>query len=127
MLAEPDAVAFLLEAARNRTPAADEAEHAKLVACDVPGLALALTQAAGFIDKYRITFAEYRKRWHANIAAVTAWHDPKTMSYGPCSRNSVSFFFLFRQIFSLERRITMRYHGWQTPPGVPHVVERSLR
>ena len=46
-----------------------------MLASDVDGLALALTQAAGFIEKYRISFGEYRQRWQANIAKVSAWHD----------------------------------------------------
>jgi tetratricopeptide (TPR) repeat protein len=81
VLTKEPAVAFLLEAAVNRADAGDDAEQAGLIWDDVDGLALALTQAAGYIDKYRISFAAYRKRWQQNVATVAAWHDPRTMTY----------------------------------------------
>src|SRR5207249_2406570 len=58
VLAVDDAVAYLLEAAYLRERIAGEESDARLLAGDVDGLALALTQAAGFIDKYRIAFGE---------------------------------------------------------------------
>jgi hypothetical protein len=75
------AVAFLLEAAIHRAPAGDDPEQAGLICDDVDGLALALTQAAGYIDKYRISFAEYRRRWRQSVAKVADWHEPRTMLY----------------------------------------------
>jgi hypothetical protein len=81
-LSEEAAVEYLLErtADSRRTLAADEAD-ARLVARDLGCLALALEQAAAYIQARTISFAEYLTRWRANNASLIDFHDELTMEY----------------------------------------------
>lgn len=48
---------------------------------ELGGLALALEQAGAYIDKLRLSFAEYRVRWEASRSEVLSWYDPQVMQY----------------------------------------------
>lgn len=81
-LAEKDAVAFLAERTQTKRKKAprDEADAAA-IARELGGLALALEQAGAYIDKLRLSFAEYRVRWEASRSEVLSWYDPQVMQY----------------------------------------------
>lgn len=67
-------------AGRRRTDP-DDAEEALALARELGYLALALEQAAAFIRRHSLTFADYRRRWQAAERKVIEWHDPRTMQY----------------------------------------------
>jgi len=73
---------FLLErTADKRRTTPDDAAEALALAADVDGLALALEQAAAFVVKHRLRFADYRARWREQEAKVLEWYDPHAMKY----------------------------------------------
>jgi hypothetical protein len=65
---------YPLETNRRSTAAA-------ALAKDVGFLALALEQAAAFINKQGLSFSEYRERWQHEDAAVRSWFDDRLMRY----------------------------------------------
>ena len=82
VLALGPATTFLLErtAARRRKTADDEAEAAEL-AQELGQLALALEQAGAYIDKHRLSLAQYHAAWRTSHDKVTAWFDSRLMHY----------------------------------------------
>ena len=63
-LADGDGVAFLLEKTMpHRTHRDSDAEDALALVNSLGGLALAIEQAGAFINKKRLSLAEYRERW----------------------------------------------------------------
>src|SRR5439155_19419331 len=82
VLALDDAVAFLLERTEDRRRvAADDAAKAREVASELGRLALALEQAAAFIAKRRLTFAQYLEQWRSRHDKVLAWFDATVTGY----------------------------------------------
>ena len=82
VLAEPDAVAFLLERTaglRHATPQ-DEADAVALARA-LGGLALALEQAGAYIQHLRCGLGEYLARWRSQEARVRTWFDERLMHY----------------------------------------------
>ena len=82
VLAEPDAVAFLLErtAGFRYATSQDEADAAAL-ARELRGLALALEQAGAYIQYLRCGLGEYLVRWRSQEARVRTWFDERLMHY----------------------------------------------
>ena len=81
-LSEEAAVEYLLErTVESRRPLASDEADARLVARDLGCLALALEQAAAYIQARTISFAEYLTRWRANNAGLIEFHDELTMEY----------------------------------------------
>jgi hypothetical protein len=81
-LSEEAAVSYLLErTVESRRPLASDEADARLVARDLGCLALALEQAAAYIQARTISFAEYLTRWRANNAGLIEFHDELTMEY----------------------------------------------
>ncbi len=73
---------FLLErTADKRRAADDDPQQALTMAGELGYLALALEQAAAFMRRYALSFAEYRRRWQEADRKVLQWHDPHTMHY----------------------------------------------
>lgn len=86
VLDENDAVAFLLEATaphgtQGRSLRDDDEVHARLLARDVDGLALALEQSAAYIRTTGTTIEKYRARWAAFDEKVRGWHDERLIKY----------------------------------------------
>jgi hypothetical protein len=76
VLAEEDAVAFLLERTESRRKKMlTDSEDAAAVARDLGGLALALEQGGAYVAKIQVSFSEYRRRWESRKEEVLAWHD----------------------------------------------------
>ena len=103
VLAEADAVAFLLERTRNRRRKPDDPAVAAAIARELDGLALALEQAGAYIDKLQLSFAEYLRRWQERRAEVLRWHDERLMGY-PASV-AVTWETTFAQLTEPERRL----------------------
>ena len=116
VLAPADAVAFLLERTPHRRKAADDAARAAAIARELDGLALALEQAGAYIDKLRLSFAEYLQRWEAKRPEVLRWHDQRLMQY-PASV-AVTWETTFAQLDEPERRL-LDVLSWLAPEPIP--------
>jgi len=81
VLTYEDAAKLLLDLSPQRAKQADDDAQSLGLAEEVDGLALAVTQGAGYINQCRITLAEYAKRLQAATVKVLDWHDPKRMKY----------------------------------------------
>ncbi len=96
-------MAFLLERAKLRRKQGDDAVQAAAVARELDGLALALEQAGAYVDKLRLSFAEYLRRWEAKCPEVLRWHDLGLMQY-PASV-AVTWETTLDQLTEQERRL----------------------
>jgi tetratricopeptide (TPR) repeat protein len=122
VLAEADAVAFLLERTRNRRRKPDDPATAAAIARELDGLALALEQAGAYIDKLRLSFAEYLRRWQERRAEVLRWHDARLMGY-PASV-AVTWETTFAQLNEPERRL-LGVLAWLAPEPIPLTLFES--
>ena len=116
VLAEPDAAAFLIERAPHRSQKADDPAQSSAIARELDGLALALEQAGAYIDKQRLSFAEYLNRWQAKRPEVLRWHDPRLMQY-PASV-AVTWETTFAQLTDPQRRL-LEALSWLDPEPIP--------
>ncbi len=113
----PDAaVAFLLERTPHRRNSADDASRAASIARELDGLALALEQSGAYIDKLRLSFAEYIERWEAKRPEVLRWHDLRLMQY-PASV-AVTWETTFAQLTEPEQRL-IEVLAWLAPEPIP--------
>jgi tetratricopeptide (TPR) repeat protein len=81
VLPEQASVEYLLRKCVTRCEEPDDAVAGAALANDVGFLALALEQAAAFINKQGLSFREYRERWQHEDAAVRSWFDEGLMRY----------------------------------------------
>jgi Domain of unknown function (DUF4062) len=82
VLAIQDAAAFLLERTKDRRRGTrDDETTAREVAEELGRLALGLEQAAAFIAKRRLTFAQYLEQWRSNRDEVLTWFDQTVTDY----------------------------------------------
>jgi len=82
VLDRDSAAEFLLERGEGgRRAQPDDAAQALALADELDGLALALEQAAAFIRKHGLSFAEYLTRWREADRKTRAWHDARVMQY----------------------------------------------
>jgi hypothetical protein len=82
VLAEEDAIAFLLERPESRRKRIlTDSEDAAVVVHDLGGLALTLEARGAQIAKIRVSFLEYRRRWESRKEEVLTWHDERLMQY----------------------------------------------
>jgi hypothetical protein len=82
VLDEDAAVAYLLEVTGERRQRKDSDEtDVRDVARRLEYLAVALEQAAAYIFRHRVSFADYLTDWDKNLAAVSDWHDKLRMDY----------------------------------------------
>jgi len=116
VLAPDAAVAFLLERTPHRGKSADDAARAAVIARELDGLALALEQAGAYIDKLRLSFAEYLARWEAKRPEVLRWHDLRLMQY-PASV-AITWETTFAQLTEPERRL-LEVLSWLSPEPIP--------
>jgi tetratricopeptide (TPR) repeat protein len=116
MLAEPDAVAFLLERTRTRPRGHDDEVQSLLVARELGCLALALEQAGAYIDKLRLTFSEYLERWRQKRSDVLRWHDDRLIEY-PVSL-SITWETTFGQLTPAGQRL-LELVAWLAPEPIP--------
>jgi tetratricopeptide (TPR) repeat protein len=116
VLAPDAAVAFLLERTPHRRKLADDASRAAAIARELDGLALALEQVGAYIDKLRLSFAEYLTRWEAKRPEVLRWHDERLMQY-PASV-AITWETTFAQLTEPEQRL-LEVLAWLAPEPIP--------
>jgi tetratricopeptide (TPR) repeat protein len=82
VLAEEDAVAFLLERTEGRRQlSTNDAADALALARAMGGLAVALEQAGAYIGELRLSLHEYLGRWQQGDAEVRSWNDEALTQY----------------------------------------------
>jgi tetratricopeptide (TPR) repeat protein/predicted alpha/beta hydrolase family esterase len=116
VLPPDDARRFLLQRAAKRRRTEDELEHAHWVADQLGGLALALEQAAAYIDKHRLTFAQYRDEWTCNHEKVLHDFDEHLMKY-PASVATTWRITVDR--LSAPARNLLHRLAWLSPEPIP--------
>ncbi|MGZ6266731.1 MAG: tetratricopeptide repeat protein [Candidatus Limnocylindrales bacterium] len=116
VLAAADATAFLLERTPHRRRAADDPSAAAAAARELGCLALALEQAGAYINKLRLSFAEYLGRWRQKRPEVLRWHDERLMQY-PASV-AITWETTFAQLREPEQRL-LQVLAWLAPEPIP--------
>jgi tetratricopeptide (TPR) repeat protein len=116
LLAEADAVDFLLARTPHRRARPDDSSAAAAIARQLDRLALALEQAGAYVDKKRLSFAEYLERWEKRRAEVLLWHDETVMGY-PASV-AVTWETTFAQLGEAGQRL-LSVLSWLAPEPVP--------
>ncbi len=120
VLAVEDAAAFLLARTEGRRRAApDDAAKAREVAQELGQLALALEQAAAFLAKRRLTFAQYLERWRSQRDEVLAWFDATVTGYPRAV--AVTWQTSVAQLSEGGRRFLERL-AWLAPEKVPETL-----
>lgn len=120
VLAEGDAVMFLLERTnkRRRKTKVDDARAAEL-ACELGFLPLALEQAGAYIAERRLTLNAYLEEWKSRRDPVLAWFDPRVSHY-PASV-AVTWQTSFDRLNSSARRLLERL-AWFGPEPIPETL-----
>jgi hypothetical protein len=116
VLAEDDAVAFLLERARNRRKKPDDDATASTIARELDRLALALEQAGAYIDQQRLSFAEYLRRWEEKRAEALRWHNERLMGYP--ANVAVTWETTIAQLGAAEQKL-LHVLAWLAPNPIP--------
>ena len=81
-LSVPEATQFLLHRTESgREKAHDDAARGADLAGVLDGLPLALEQAAAYIVRHQMSFAEYLRAWEQERSEVLKWFDPRVMGY----------------------------------------------
>ncbi len=78
-----------------------------------------MEQAGAYIDKLRLSFAEYIERWHRIRARVLEWHDEQVMGY-PVSV-AATWETTFAQLGENERSL-LEVLSWLAPEPIPLVL-----
>ncbi|WP_165220514.1 tetratricopeptide repeat protein [Aquisphaera insulae] len=116
VLDQLDGVSFLLERTPRRRQQPDDPDRAAAIADELGGLALALEQAGAYIEKKRLSLAEYLRQWEEKRREVLAWHDERLMGY-PASV-AVTWETTFAQLAEAERRL-LDVLSWLAADPVP--------
>jgi hypothetical protein len=116
VLEPADAVAFLIERAGNRRKAPDDEVQATAIARELDGLALALEQAAAYVEEEALSFAEYLQHWRAKRQDVLEWHDERLMQY-PRSV-AITWETTFERLPGPARRL-LAVLAWLAPYPIP--------
>jgi len=121
LLSEDAAVSYLLEKTSSESSASrqrqkDDDEQARALSQDLGRLALALEQAAAYIDARGISIAEYRRRWQQNNAKLIEFHDEQAMQYSKTA--AVTFLTSFDQLTPNGRRL-LNFLAWLAPEPIP--------
>ena len=107
-----------------KAPAPDtDAADALSLAHDLDGLALALEQAAAYLNVLAITIAEYHERWKTNAARVREWHDPAQMGY-PASV-ATTWLTSFEQLAPASQAL-LNLLSWLAPDPIPRFLLKPL-
>ena len=80
VLAEADAASLLLDGTPRRETAPNDETLAHELARELDGLALALAQAAAYINRQRIGFSRYLNLWKEKRGTVLNWFDSRLVS-----------------------------------------------
>jgi tetratricopeptide (TPR) repeat protein len=114
------ATEFLLaRTADKRQPRENDSAEARALADELDGLALALEQAAAFIRRRTLSFAEYLQRWRAADQAVRQWHDARTMQY---ERPLAATWKTTIDMLSPPARSLLQLISWLAPEPLPRFL-----
>jgi tetratricopeptide (TPR) repeat protein len=120
LLSEEAAVAYLLErTAAGRQPQPDDEAQARGLALELGRLALALEQAAAYINARHSSFAVYRQRWHSAGDRLLTYHDALATHYP----NSLAATWLtsFEQLTEDGQRL-LRILAWLAAEPIPRTL-----
>jgi tetratricopeptide (TPR) repeat protein len=125
VLSDTDSRDLLLKYRKSpKAPAPDtDAAAALSLAHDLDGLALALEQAAAYLNVLAITIAEYHERWKTNAARVREWHDPAQMGY-PASV-ATTWLTSFEQLAAASQAL-LNLLSWLAPDPIPRFLLKPL-
>ena len=124
VLSVEDAARFLLKATdgHRRVTPDDAGDARKLAENDLDCLCLALGQAAAYIAKRNISFAEYRRRWKENEKEARTWADSVVMEYHHDGKSSLSvattWLTTFRELTPAARTL-LEMLAWLAPAPIP--------
>jgi tetratricopeptide (TPR) repeat protein len=120
LLSEEAAVSYLIEkTAAGRQPSQGDESEAQALAEELGRLALALEQAAAWINARGISLAEYRRRWQQSNQKLLAFHDDQAMQYPRTV--AVTFLTSFEQLSPNGRRL-LNLLAWLAPEPVPQFL-----
>jgi tetratricopeptide (TPR) repeat protein len=116
ILSQGDSVAFLLERTPQRRRTPDDSQAAAALARELGGLALALEQAGAYIDKRRLSLAEYFRLWESHRDEVLSWFDERLTDYP--SSVAVTWDATVAQLREPERAL-LRVLAYLAPEPIP--------
>jgi tetratricopeptide (TPR) repeat protein len=120
VLSVEDAAAFLLERTdRRRQKMADDAATAPQLAIDLGQLALALEQAAAYVENHQISFSRYRELLQGNWDKVAGWSDESVTKYPRAV--AVTWQTSVDQLTRAGRRLLERL-AWFAPAPMPNFL-----
>ncbi len=120
VLSEDAAHLFLLErTAHDRLEEADDDAQALRLARELGQLALALEQAAAYINENCLSLKEYLATWHGNRAEVSKWFDERVMNY-PRSV-AITWQTSVDQLGEPARTLLQRL-AWLAPEAIPNTL-----
>jgi tetratricopeptide (TPR) repeat protein len=120
LLSEAAAVDYLLErTAGGRQPQPDDEAQARALSQELGRLALALEEAAAYINARHSSLAAYRQRWQSARDRLLKYHDPLATHYA----NSIAATWLtsFEQLTENGRRL-LRILAWLAAEPIPRTL-----
>jgi len=122
-LAEPDAVAYLLEKTDGkRSKSTDDEALAKQVARKLDCLPVALEQAGGYINQVRIGFNTYLKELNESRQKVLSWHNKDLVKYPVAV---LATWQTTEQHLGLRERAILRLASFLAPEAIPVELFKS--
>ncbi len=111
-----------------------DAADALLLAHDLDGLALALEQAAAYLNQIAITIAEYHQRWKANAERVKEWtvHEKlRNPEQGETEENKLRVSVATTWLTSFEQltpaaQSLLKLLAWLAPDPIPRFLLKPL-
>jgi tetratricopeptide (TPR) repeat protein len=117
LLSEEAAVSYLLEkTAAGRQPRPGDAAEAQALAEDLGRLALALEQAAAYINERAVSLAEYRRLWRVNNEKLIAYRDELATQY---PKSVAGAFLISFEALSPNGRRLLNLLAWLAPEPLP--------
>jgi tetratricopeptide (TPR) repeat protein len=116
VLAQGDAVSFLLERTGQAAASGDSAAKCAEIVDELGCLALALEQAGAYIAHHRLSFTEYLDQWRRQRSRVLTWHDKRLMQYPESV--AITWETSFVQLAEAEQRL-LQVLAWLAPDPIP--------
>jgi tetratricopeptide (TPR) repeat protein len=117
VLTDDAATDFLLARTNpRRRKTADDEGHARTLARELDGLALALEQAAAYVLHHRLSFPDYLEAWEERHARVLGWSDERLTRY-PASV-AITWHTSIDRLSDPTRRLLDRL-AWLAPDPIP--------
>jgi tetratricopeptide (TPR) repeat protein len=116
-----NATSFLLErtVGSRRRNTNDDESHARELAEQLGGLALALEQAGAYIERQTMSFARYLEDWHQNREKLLAWFNPAVMRYH--ASVAITWQTSVAQL-NADARTLLEVLAWLAPDPIPEFL-----